>query len=689
MTIFNKTILAVSIAFTLAACSGSDDNNETTPTPPPPPEVTPLPTEEVTLTIGQSQVEALKESHVVTSVTGEKSLASIETFKGITYATAERFSHSAQLDMDETVNATEFGFACPQLKTTSQPQSEDCLNLNIWRPADLSTDVVLPVYVFIHGGDFEYGAGSEPLIHGDTVVAQGAAEGNPFIAVTLNYRLGMLGSHWLKDNQGGNYGLGDQKRALEWVNNHIADFGGDIENITLIGQGAGAMSVGILQQEATEEPMAGEYFTRAIMQSNPAGFDYRTYNQAKSFATRIEDTRAEMPELSELSLAEMPLEQLMTLQAKVNSPIGRIGDWTGLSCVDLDNLVGSGICLTSKISGEASPMANLMPFAPYVEYYKPTFGSTIKGYHLTTQPSLDHFTVPTVVGSNTEEANTFAMLPSLTFLIPTVINLMNNLDPELIEQGDINQAMLTWLADEKNMALVEQEIAQLTADDIKAQVELGDILPSSAYEAIVKFYFGLGNGDTTNALLDLADFYPNNESELSGALTNMKQFKMMLNDMLFAGPSRKQARETQENNVDATFYQFGYHASFNVWTYNTEGEDGNLDIGDVIKTISCISGACNGSELPFVFNKALKLDGSPVSVSSKDQALMDKMSRLWFSDALFENYQYNNDSVLLIDEDGINTFESDWDSKQPGTDPALRQGRLQGLEDLNLILGYL
>ncbi|KPZ70320.1 Para-nitrobenzyl esterase [Shewanella sp. P1-14-1] len=689
MTIFNKTILAVSIAFTLAACSGSDDNNETTPTPPPPPEVTPLPTEEVTLTIGQSQVEALKESHVVTSVTGEKSLASIETFKGITYATAERFSHSAQLDMDETVNATEFGFACPQLKTTSQPQSEDCLNLNIWRPADLSTDVVLPVYVFIHGGDFEYGAGSEPLIHGDTVVAQGAAEGNPFIAVTLNYRLGMLGSHWLKDNQGGNYGLGDQKRALEWVNNHIADFGGDIENITLIGQGAGAMSVGILQQEATEEPMAGEYFTRAIMQSNPAGFDYRTYNQAKSFATRIEDTRAEMPELSELSLADMPLDQLMTLQAKVNSPIGRIGDWTGLSCVDLDNLVGSGLCLTSKISGEASPMANLMPFAPYVEYYKPTFGSTIKGYHLTTQPSLDHFTVPTVVGSNTEEANTFAMLPSLTFLIPTIINLMNNLDPELIEQGDINQAMLTWLADEKNMALVEQEIAQLTADDIKAQVELGDILPSSAYEAIVKFYFGLGNGDTTNALLDLADFYPNNESELSGALTNMKQFKMMLNDMLFAGPSRKQARETQENNVDATFYQFGYHASFNVWTYNTEGEDGNLDIGDVIKTISCISGACNGSELPFVFNKALKLDGSPVSVSSKDQALMDKMSRLWFSDALFENYQYNNDSVLLIDEDGIHTFESDWDSKQPGTDPALRQGRLQGLEDLNLILGYL
>ncbi|OBT07102.1 para-nitrobenzyl esterase [Shewanella sp. UCD-FRSSP16_17] len=687
MTLFNKTILAVSITLTLAACGSSDDNNETTPTPPP--ELSPLPTEKVTIEVGNSNVKALKESHVVTSPDGEETLASIETFKGITYATAERFDHSGVLDMSEEVDAQDFGFACPQLKTTSQPQSEDCLNLNIWRPADLSTDVVLPVYVFIHGGDFEYGAGSEPLIHGDTVVAQGAAEGNPFIAITLNYRLGMLGSHWLKDNQGGNYGLGDQKRALEWVNNNIADFGGDIENITLIGQGAGAMSVGILQQEATEEPMAGEYFTRAIMQSNPAGFDYRSYDQASDFATKITDYQAEMEDIDQVDLKALPLDQLMQVQAKASSALSRIGDWTGLSCVDLDNLVGSGLCLTSKLSGEITPMANLMPFAPYIEYKKPLLGTTIKGYHLTTQPSLDHFTVPTVIGNNTDEANTMGMLPSLTFLIPTIINLISELEPELIEQGDINQNMLTWLADEKNMALVEQEIAQLTADDIKAQVELGDILPSTAYEAIVKFHFGLGNGDTTNALLDLTDFYPNNEGELSGAIANMTQFRMMLNDMLFAGPSRKQARETQENNVDATFYQFGYHASFNVWTYNTEGEDGTVDIGDVIKTISCISGACNGSELPFVFNKPLKLDGSAASVSSKDQALMDKMSRLWFSDALFENYQYNNDSVLIIDEDGIDTFKSDWDSQQPGQDPELRQGRLQGLEDLDLILGYL
>ncbi|MEZ9140410.1 MULTISPECIES: carboxylesterase family protein [unclassified Shewanella] len=688
MTLFNKTLLAVTITLTLAACgSDSDETPETTPTPPP--QLQPLPPEEVSLEIGNSIITATKESHVVTSSDGEESLASIESFKGITYATAERFVHSGVSDMTTEVNATEFGFACPQLKTTQELQSEDCLSLNIWRPADVAEETSLPVYVFIHGGDFESGAGSEPLIHGDTVVAQGTAEGNPFIAITLNYRLGMLGSHWLKDSQGGNYGLGDQKTALKWINQNIAEFGGDIENVTLMGQGAGAMSVGILQQTDTEEPMSGEYFTRAIMQSNPAGFDYRSYDQAEDFADKIADYQAEMPELDQVDLKDLPLDQLLEVQRKASSALSRIGDWTGLSCVDLDNLVGSGICLTSKVSNETTPLANLMPFAPYIEYKKPIFGSTIKGYHLRTQPALDHFTVPTVVGSNTDEASSTAMLPSLTFLIPTIINLMTEDDQDLIEQGDVNQNMIEWLADKNNMALVEQEIAQLTADDIKAQVELGDILPSSAYEAITKFYFGLGNGDTTNGLLGLTDFYPNKEGEVSGALANMKQFKMMLNDVLFAGPARKQARDSQEDNVEATFYQFGYHASFNVWTYNTDGQEGAVDIGDVLKTVSCISGACNASELPFVFNKSLKLDGSSVKVSTKDQALMDRMSRLWFSDELFNDYQYNSDSVLVFDEDGVETFTQDWDSKQPGVDPELRGGRLQGLENLNLILGYM
>ncbi|MCL1065782.1 carboxylesterase family protein [Shewanella olleyana] len=675
MTLFKQSLIAVTISLTLAACGGSDDSKDN-PKPEEPPVLQPLPTETVDVEIGDSTITALKESHVITHENGEQSLSAVESFKGIEFATAERFEHSVVAELDTEVNATEFGFACPQLKTTSQTQSEDCLNLNIWRPADINADEVLPVYVFIHGGDFEYGANSEPLIHGDTVVAQGAVEGNPFIAVTVNYRLGLLGSYWQdeggEEGKGGNYGLGDQKRALEWVNQNIDKFGGDITNVTLMGQGAGAMSVGILQQEASQEPIAGEFFTRAIMQSNPYGFDYRTNSQAKSFASQIEDTQAEMPELSELDIADMPVEQLMKLQAEVNSPLNRVMNW-----------------LTSSINflSSSTPMPNLMPFAPYIEQTKDIWGRVdIEGYHLAEQPALNHFTVPTVVGVNSEESNTIAMLPKLTFLIAGLL-------PEPEEGEEITpEAIIEWLSHEENQALAKQKLASMSADEINAQIELGDILPSTAYEAITMLFFGLGNGELTSGILGLADYYPNPEGELSGGLDNMGQFKMMLNDTLFSGPARIQAREAQAENIEASFYHFGYHASFNVWTYNTEGQESSVDIGDVIKSVSCISGACNGSELPFVFNKALKLDGTAVSQSSKDQALMDKMSRLWFSDALFEDYQYtaDSDAVLVIDNDGNISSTPDWDSStQQGVDPALRQGRLTGLENLDLIGSYL
>ena len=81
---------------------------------------------------------------------------------------------------------------------------------------------------------------SLPLNHGDTIVAQSVSDANnesgdrnePFIAVTVNYRLGLLGSLWVDGRQpenqaGGNFGIGDQKRALEWINNNIQYFGGN------------------------------------------------------------------------------------------------------------------------------------------------------------------------------------------------------------------------------------------------------------------------------------------------------------------------------------------------------------------------------------------------------------------------------------------------------------------------------
>ncbi|MEZ8320089.1 carboxylesterase family protein, partial [Vibrio splendidus] len=315
MTIAYRSLIALAIAAALAGCD--TDVEPTVPKPDKPEPLVPAPAETFTTQIGDAMITASKEELVITSNTEDDKLASVESFKGIKFADADRFEHSNPVDLTELMNsegiveATSFGDACPQLKTVSQEQSEDCLNLNIWRPVGVGADADLPVYVFIHGGDFEYGSGSEALVHGDTVVAQGSDDGKPFIYVSLNYRLGQLGTQWIKGaNEDGNYGLGDQKRALEWVHNNIADFGGNAQNVTVMGQGSGAMSIGFLQQD---DDIAGQYFQRAIMQSNPYGFEYPSYEVAKDRSKEF--------------TADTSIDEIMASQETALNGIEQLKNW--------------------------------------------------------------------------------------------------------------------------------------------------------------------------------------------------------------------------------------------------------------------------------------------------------------------------------------------------------------------------
>ncbi|ELB2898833.1 carboxylesterase family protein [Vibrio alginolyticus] len=679
MTLLNRSTLAITITLALAACS-DDSGKPSVPNGPKP--LQPLPPEHIALEIGDATIQATKESLVITPLDADEKLAAVEAFKGIQFAQADRFQHSIAVPLEGDIDATQFGDACPQLKTTAQTQSEDCLNLNIWRPAGTEAYADLPVYVFIHGGDFEYGAGSEPLIHGDMVVAQGADDGNPFIAVTFNYRLGLLGSVWvdgLDNPEGGNFGLGDQKHALEWVQQNIEAFGGNPQNVTLMGQGAGAMSVGILQQSKGDAAIVGEHFQRAIMQSNAYGFEYKSYDVAKS----------QRPEQSVEDLALLPLEEIMKVQSEMLDPIQRLKNWV---------LTAANIPVISP-TRDNSPLSTLMPFAPYIEHRPPAFlVKEVPGYHFTEQAIESEWIVPTVIGSNSAESNTLGMLPSLTFLIPTIIEILSQEAPEIIESGDENlivEYMVEWLESETNLNRLRTEYRSLLSDSASIELDLSDLLellPSTAYEAMTKLFFGLGNSDSTTELLALADFFPNDESELNGAAKNMQQFKTALHDLLFTGPNRHKVSTEETTGATPSFYYFDYTPGFNVWTYNTKGENGDLDVGDLLKSISCIVGACNASELPFVFNKALKLDGSSVRPGSKDKAMMNKLSRMWFSERLFEDFQYNSatDRVLLIDnDDGIQSTQ-DWDNAHhSGIDPKLRQGRLNGLEELGLILSHM
>lgn len=160
-----------------------------------------------------------------------------------------------------------------QLLNSTLPISEDCLYLNIWTPAETSNDN-LPVFVWVHGGSFQIGAGSSFLYDSAVLAEKG------IVVVTINYRLGLFGffAHTeLTEESGcgssGNYGLLDQLMALKWVKENIAGFGGNPGSIAVGGQSAGGLSVCAL----VASPLASGLFNRAIIQSGPS-FGFEEYH---------------------------------------------------------------------------------------------------------------------------------------------------------------------------------------------------------------------------------------------------------------------------------------------------------------------------------------------------------------------------------------------------------------------------
>mmetsp|Transcript_2294 Transcript_2294/g.2641 ORF Transcript_2294/g.2641 Transcript_2294/m.2641 type:complete len:659 (-) Transcript_2294:86-2062(-) len=188
----------------------------------------------------------------------------VDSYRGIKYATQERFAPSEILFADGVINATEYGDECAQtepsiLGMSNKSLIEDCLHLNIWKPSTANEGDDLPVMVFIHGGAFTSGSGSNPLYNGANL-----AGNEDVVVVTLNYRLGMFGfMPTSTDGTGGMNGILDQVQALEWVQQYISYFGGDKNRITIFGESAGAMSIASL----SVIPQANGLFDRAIMES--------------------------------------------------------------------------------------------------------------------------------------------------------------------------------------------------------------------------------------------------------------------------------------------------------------------------------------------------------------------------------------------------------------------------------------
>jgi para-nitrobenzyl esterase len=201
------------------------------------------------------------------TVVGQET-AGVHSFLGIPYAAPPvgdlrwRPAQPAHA-WDGELDATRFGNAAIQTVDTGMdlgaPQSEDCLNLNVWTTVPNAV-AAQPVMVWIHGGGFLNGSSSLKNWPGDQLCRSGV------VVVSMNYRLGAFGflNH---PDFGSNFGITDWVAALEWVKSNIAAFGGDPNNVTIFGQSAG----GAATRSLLSVPSARGLFRKVIIQS--AGFE--------------------------------------------------------------------------------------------------------------------------------------------------------------------------------------------------------------------------------------------------------------------------------------------------------------------------------------------------------------------------------------------------------------------------------
>jgi len=302
----------------------------------------------------------------------------IEVFRGIPYARAPvgplRFRPPLAPEAWGGIkDATRPGPAAPQnasmvgalLGLPATELSEDCLSLNVWTPA-AGEGGRRPVLVWIHGGGFVFGSGSQAPYDGARLSSLGDV-----VVVTLNYRLGALGFLALPafaEEEGGvcgNFGLLDQIAALEWVRDHAALFGGDPNQVTVFGESAGGMSVGTL----LGTPAARGLFQRAIAQSGAA----------HNVSTPEQGERVAYAFMKELGLSISDVEALRAV------PVSAITDAQQRILGDLLGSVGS------------------LPFQPVVD------GRVLPRQPLEAVAEGEAAGVPLLIGTNRDEWKLFAL----------------------------------------------------------------------------------------------------------------------------------------------------------------------------------------------------------------------------------------------------------------------------------------
>ncbi|XP_005098834.3 acetylcholinesterase [Aplysia californica] len=258
-------------------------------------------------------------------------------------------------------------------------RSEDCLFLNVFSPTQRNSQTPLPVMVWIHGGAYVIGSGSQFDV--TSLATKGV------VLVSLNYRLDVFGFLSTEDNTlPGNYGMLDMIAALQWVKENIAYFGGDPNMVTIFGESAGAGAVSLL----TLSPLANGLFQRAVMESGvslcPWSIDYPGNRVSSRMIARLTSQVAQCDDLNN------PKALLSCLQQ-----------------VDANKLLNASIAISNALE------VGITSLTPRVET---TFGFLPESpATLLSKGKISH--VDTIRGFNSDEiglfANVFSKSPPVQF----------------------------------------------------------------------------------------------------------------------------------------------------------------------------------------------------------------------------------------------------------------------------------
>ncbi|KAF6825364.1 phenmedipham hydrolase [Colletotrichum plurivorum] len=333
----------------------------------------------------------------------------VEAFLGVPYATCQRLRPADYPPASsETFDASEYGHACPTADP-SFPASEECLSANVFRPAQSTRAGKLPVLVYIHGGAFNFGRGSDR-----NLAAFVGFSKKDVVAVSFNYRLGPLG--FLPSRVGlregvANLGLLDQRALLEWVQDNIAAFGGDREQVTVMGFSAGAHSLG----HHVLAPASRKLFARAIVESGaPTARSVLNADHPRheaQFAQFV--SHASLSHLSEdqfiPAIRSLPLSTLLQASLAVWTENAPSVQWPFQPSID-SNTAGDSTIPDLPIRGWTSPSLPSPP--PLITGFNTSEGTTF---------------VPAGASSPTALKDFFAtLIPSLT---PADLETLESLYP--------------------------------------------------------------------------------------------------------------------------------------------------------------------------------------------------------------------------------------------------------------------